>query len=158
MTLTCQDNYDGDADWFYTEPRDFTILDTKRGRKCCSCGEPIKVGAMVLKFFCHRPAKNEIEERIYGEDHDAVCMPTMYMCEPCGDLALNLKEIGYCIPPGDDMRETIKEYAEMVQGERDENLGWKAAMAGQPIPEGASAYFKHGHSKYGWAHPQKVAA
>jgi hypothetical protein len=54
MSLTCESDDDGDCAWFYTEPHNFTILDTKRGRKCCSCGDPIKVGAMVLKFPCYR--------------------------------------------------------------------------------------------------------
>ena len=119
MSLTCENDGDGDdAAWYYTTPHDFTILETKRGRRCCSCGEPIKVGAMILKFYCYRPANNEIEERIYGDDYDAVSLPTKYMCEPCGDLALNLQEMGYCTPPGDDMRETVKEYADMARYER----------------------------------------
>jgi len=160
MSLTCQnDDGDGDyADWFYTEAHDFTVLDTKRGRKCCSCGGWIKVGAQVLKFFCTRGAKDEIEERIYGDDSDAICMPTKYMCEACGDLALNLQEMGYCTPPGDDMRETVREYADMVKYERDKDVGWQAAMAGQSVPEDASDGFRNGHRKYGRSHPKKESA
>jgi len=110
MSLTCNyDYYDGgDYAWYYEQPDDFIVLDTKRSRKCCSCGGRIKVGEMTLRYYRHRLPACDIEERIYG---DEVAMTTQYMCESCGDLALNLKELGYCTPPGDDMRELIKEYA-----------------------------------------------
>jgi len=110
--LTCNMDADGDYDWYYDQPDDFTALDTKRSRKCCSCGERIAVGEQVLRFFCHHPVRNDIEERIYG---DEVPMASRYMCEPCGDLALNLAELGYCTPPGDDMRKLVWQYSHMVK-------------------------------------------
>ena len=33
--LTCNMDADGDYDWYYDQPDDFTALDTKRSRKCC---------------------------------------------------------------------------------------------------------------------------
>lgn len=116
MSLTCDRDADyGDYSWYYDVPNDFTRLDTKRGRRCCSCNAPIKVGDTVLKHYCWRPPENDIEERIYG---DEVPKATRYMCEDCGDLAMNLRGAGYCAPPGDDMRGLVKEYAEMTGQER----------------------------------------
>lgn len=157
MSLTCEHESDGDADWFYTQPEDFSILSIKRSRRCCSCGERIAVGSLVLKFYCNRPPKNEIEERIYGDDYEAVPMPTRYMCEPCGDLALNLKELGYCTPPGDDMRETVKEYSELVKFEQDALRGWNARRDGKSLPDDASDGFKSGWRKADWASTKAAA-
>lgn len=114
MSLTCNfDDGDGDYAWCYTQPDDFTTLTTKRSRKCCSCGGHIAVGEQVLRYYCNRPPANDIEMRIYGDDAEAVPLATKYMCESCGDLALNLKELGYCTPPDEDMRELVKEYAQL---------------------------------------------
>lgn len=131
MSLTCEMDFDGDCDWYYTTPSDFIALDTKRGRKCCSCGKHIKVGEQVLRFYRTRNPNNDIEERIYG---DEVPMTTLYMCEDCGDLALNLNELGYCTPPGDDMRDLVKEYAEQRLYDADFKRGRESAMRGEPKP------------------------
>jgi hypothetical protein len=32
------------------------------------------------------------------------------MCERCGEIFLNLSDIGYCLDIMDDMRENLKEY------------------------------------------------
>lgn len=116
MSLMCDMDGDGDYDWYYETADDFAPLATKRSRKCCSCGGVIKVGELSLKHTCSRPPKYDIEERIYGDDSMAVPMASRYMCEACGDLSMNLRELGYCAPPGDDMRELVKEYAEMMKG------------------------------------------
>lgn len=141
MSLTCNMDGDGDFDWYYDQPDDFIALDTKRGRKCCSCGTHIKVGSQVLRYWCHRPPDNDIEERIYG---DEVPMTTRYMCEPCGDLSLNLVELGYCAPPDDDMRKLVAEYAEQQAFDRDYKRGQEAAFRGEPVPDGANDAFRSG--------------
>jgi len=113
MGLTCEnENYEEHA-WFYRQPTDFTVLSTKRGRNCCSCLRFITVRQPVLAFTCKRPSRSEFEFKFYGYKEEAVPMATRYMCEKCGDLALNLNELGYCTPPGEDMRQLVKEYAEM---------------------------------------------
>lgn len=54
-----------------------------------------------------------IEAKIYGEGNE-VPMPTWFMCERCGDLYYSLTELGFCISLGsDDMRDLVREYAEM---------------------------------------------
>lgn len=116
MSLTCDHDADyGDYSWFYFTPDDFTQLATKRGRRCSSCGSLIKVGETVLSHQCFRHPQSDIEERIHG---DEVPMATKHLCESCGDLAMNLRDLGYCVSPDDDVRELVKEYAEMTQQER----------------------------------------
>jgi hypothetical protein len=110
MSLTCEVNFDGDCEWYYDPPKDFTTLDTKISRKCCSCGCHIKVGSLVLKYRRWHSPRAAVQERIFG---DEVPMSNKYMCKACGDLALNLNELGYCTPPGEDMRELVKEYSQL---------------------------------------------
>jgi hypothetical protein len=110
MSLSC--SCDGDYDWWYIPDADYSTLTTKRSRKCWSCGERIQVGALVLRCDCFRYAESEVEIRIYGEGNEVELAPR-YLCERCADLYLSLAELGYCINMGDDVRELVKEYAEM---------------------------------------------
>ena len=108
MSLSCSCSEDGDR-WHYG-PQDYSPLATKRSRKCVSCGSRIAVGDLSVRFERARIPNNDIEERIYG---DEVAMPPAFMCERCGDLCNSLDELGFCINLGDDMRELVKEYAEV---------------------------------------------
>lgn len=108
MSLTCAMDCD-DAEWYYEQASDFAPLNTKRSRKCCSCGCRIAVGEDALKHACWRRPENDIEERIYG---DEVPLATKYMCESCGGIAITLSELGYNAPPGEDMRKLAREYRE----------------------------------------------
>lgn len=113
MGLTCSCDYDpepGVKVWF--APKDYTALATKRGRKCCSCGERINVGDTCAEVPRAKIPETEVECRIYGEDGE-VPMASAYMCERCADLAFSLDELGYCGQPWEDQRELVKEYAEM---------------------------------------------
>lgn len=109
MSLYC---YCGeDFDWFYEANTKFSILDTKRWRKCCSCKTRLDPGAEVLKFIRHRAPHSYIEEAIYG---DEVPLASMYMCEECGGLFMALEELGYCITLDEEpMRELVAQYNEM---------------------------------------------
>jgi hypothetical protein len=116
MPLSCY--CDDDGDWWHIPPNDYSVLDTKRCRKCASCGERIPVGATVLKMDCYRSPSDSmgIEESIYG---DEVPMAPKYLCERCGDLYLSLAELGYCLNLGEDMRELVRDYAEMQREQRE---------------------------------------
>lgn len=113
MSLSCECDTD-DCAWYYS-PRDYEPLATKRARKCCSCKARIAVGDLALPFTRWKtPEYDTIDERIYGEGGE-VPLAEWYMCERCGDLYLSITELGYCIDLGrDDMREIVKEYAEMA--------------------------------------------
>lgn len=69
MSLSCScGDYDGDdIAWWYNTPDDYTTLQTKMRKRCCSCNELIDLGDTVLKFNRWRNPKTEIEEKIYGE-------------------------------------------------------------------------------------------
>ena len=115
MSLFCE--WDGDgAEWYYEcESEDFVVLDTKRGRRCCSCKKPVRPGEEVVKFRRYRPPSdrcNHIEESIYG---DEVPMADWYMCEECGGLYMAITELKLCHTLGGDIRAEIKEYAADVK-------------------------------------------
>lgn len=118
MSLSCSTGDDGDFSWYYTPPEDFTPFDRPKRKRCSSCKELISIGALTLKFSCHRPPKNEIEDRIYGEDGE-IPIADKFLCEGCGDQYFNLSELGFCIDPTENMIELLKEYVE--------NYGRKAA-------------------------------
>lgn len=112
LSCSCPDADDADEWWF--SPDDYSILNTKRGRRCKSCGELIPVGSIVAKFERERLPISDIEERIYygwGED---VPMAPWYHCERCADLYFSLEELGFCVAPYEKMLELVKEYAELT--------------------------------------------
>ena len=114
MTLSC--NFGGDWEWWHRGPQDFAPLAAKRGRRCASCREWIKPGALAVKFECWRAPASYVEERIFGSEE--VPMAPKWMCERCGDLAHSLNELGFCLVLGEDMREVVKEYAEVYGKKR----------------------------------------
>jgi len=115
MGLSCScDEWDGEG-YCYIPPDDFTVA-KKNGRRkrCCSCKELIEHGSPVLKFlhFRYPDPLNEIESRIYGDEHEIHKAPS-FMCEKCGDQYFNLTELGYCVSPYGNVFDLLKEYAEM---------------------------------------------
>jgi hypothetical protein len=117
MPLSCGYG-DEDSSWFFIPPDDFTTFEGPKRKRCCSCKELIDIGALSLKFACHRPPKNEIEDRIYGEDGE-IPLADKFLCEPCGDQFMNLEALGFCIDITENMIDLLKEYVE--------NYGRKAA-------------------------------
>lgn len=124
MGISFDSGYDGDgADWYWESNFQYYPLKTKRSRKCCSCSEKISVGDEAMIVHRHRPPNEDIEERIYG---DEVPITTWYLCEKCGDLALSLKELGFCFTLGDEsIKDQIKEY-------RAEEAEWKKRYGDKP--------------------------
>lgn len=108
MPLSCGCPDDGDSDWWWFAPEDYTTLATSRGKRCKSCNALVPVGAVVARFNRERVPVSDIEERIHG---DAISRAPWYLCERCADLYFSLEELGFCVSPEDDMRELVKEYA-----------------------------------------------
>ncbi len=108
MSLSCEcfDDYD----WYYEAPKDYSILDTSKRKRCVSCNDLIDIKSVCVKFPSFRFARDDVEERIYGSDE--VPMADKYMCEKCGDLYFSLDELGFCVKIGGDetMRDLIEEY------------------------------------------------
>lgn len=111
MSLSCSCvDYDGEpGTWAYYHPEDFTILETKRRKRCSSCKELIGIGSECLEFRRIRAPYTEIEENISGTE---IPIASLFMCEKCGEIWLNLTAAGYCLTPEDNMERDLKEYWE----------------------------------------------
>ena len=114
MPLSCYCPSSEDAEWWWFAPDDYSVLGTKRARRCKSCGELIPVGSIVAEFRRERIPASDIEERIHG--YEGVPMAAWYHCERCADLYFSLEELGFCVAPYDTMLELVKEYAELTAG------------------------------------------
>ena len=106
MSLSCSCEYD-DAEWWYQPDEDFSLLATKRGRKCCSCGSKLPVGAEVLRVPRWRSPSCDLEEHIHG---DEVYMSTWYLCEKCGGLYMAVSDLKFCCNIDEDIATQIREY------------------------------------------------
>jgi len=113
MSLSCSCYEPDDPEWWWFCPDDYSVLNTKRARRCKSCGEKIPVGSVIAKFERGRRSKYGVEERIWG-DAD-IPMAPWYHCERCADLYFSLEDLGFCVEPNDDMRELIREYATLMR-------------------------------------------
>ena len=106
MSLSCGCDVD-DYSWWYIPDEWFASLQTKRMRKCTSCGEKIAVGDECLKFDRFRRPDCEYEDSRF---RDEVPLAPHYMCEKCGEIFLNLNAYGYCITLGGDIREDLRDH------------------------------------------------
>jgi hypothetical protein len=122
MNLSCSCDFDtSDFDTWWQDYSGFKPLQTKRSRKCCSCGTKIAVGDETIEFYRYRHVNGEIEERIYGDDGE-VPLASSFMCEECAGLYLALDELGYgCLDITEPMKSYVIEYNQM----REEDEKWK---------------------------------
>lgn len=109
MTLSCDCDYDGEADWYWNGMH-FKPLPTKRSKRCRSCKTVIKPGTLSLSLGRYRSPRSDMEERIYG---DEVPLADWWLCEPCGDIYASLVELGYCLDPEESMVVQLGEYHEI---------------------------------------------
>jgi len=100
-----------DGEWYYIPPEDFTVLNTTRRKRCCSCGKLIDWETPCLQFTRIRDPCNDIEERIWG---DEVQMADWYMCEWCGEMFLNLEALGYCHQLGGRIDDDLHDYWDLT--------------------------------------------
>lgn len=117
--LSCHCPECDDAEWFYTPPENYELIPhriSNRRFRCASCKQLIDHGSTVIRFERTRPAASAIEERIFGEHSYAVPIAPLFWCERCADLYWSLTELGYCVGPEEDVRELVKEYAELRHG------------------------------------------
>lgn len=111
LTCSCPEPRGDPGEWWYFPPDDFTMLQTKRGRRCSSCKNLIDKGMECLEFKRERFPYTDIEEDICGEE---ISMSSLYMCDKCGEIFMNLTDIGYCLSPTDNMAENLYEYWELT--------------------------------------------
>lgn len=112
MPLSCRCDWDIDPGmtyWYGAD--DFEKLETKRRKRCKSCGELINIGDDCLIFPQFKSPEHEIECQIYGEDGEIPRAPA-YMCEKCGEIYLNLRfTAGFeCLSPHENMPDLLKQY------------------------------------------------
>lgn len=112
MSLSCSCDYCPEpGDWYYDDISDYKPLSTRRGRRCSSCKELIKVGQTCVEAFRVKVPETDIEIKIYGEEGE-IPLPSHFMCERCADLLNSLEELGFCPSPSSDQRELVRDYAE----------------------------------------------
>ena len=108
LSCSCPDfSPENPGDWWYFIPSDFSKLKTDKRKRCCSCNELINIGSDCLDFWRERLPYTEIEERISGE---IIQISSLYMCETCGEIYLNLSDLGYCIDIKSNMQKCLEEY------------------------------------------------
>ena len=112
MGLTCScPEWEGEG-WGYWGPDDYTTLQTKRRRRCCSCKKFIDIGAICTEFTRYRYPRTDMEAKIYGEEAE-LPLASWYMCEECSDLFFSFEGLGFCVMlGGDSMQELLRAYVE----------------------------------------------
>lgn len=134
MTLSCSCDYDWEPEpgaWLidWNQDWDFEPLDSKRRKRCASCGVLIDIGAQAIKYNRFRYPYTEAESRINGRDwydweEPWIPKAPIYHCEKCGEIFLNLHSLGFnCVDPNENMRSSLAEYIELydpkpLHGER----------------------------------------
>lgn len=116
LSCSCDDSW---SDWYYYLPNDFTVLPGRRRKRCCSCSKLIDIGADCLEFERNRPAKNEIEEEIYGND---VELASWWMCFDCGGIYLSLYDAGFECVDIEDVKGDLREYWDLTGFKKDKKL------------------------------------
>lgn len=120
MGLSCSCDYDGDYDWYYTSPNDYSVMPYRSRRvRCASCKKFIEQGAVCTEFWCHRPGRSDYEMMRFGEDYDAIELASKWHCEECADIYFSLYELGFhCIAPDEDMFELAREHKQLTSSRR----------------------------------------
>jgi hypothetical protein len=128
MSLSCSCNFDyefdaGDWQYFYEYNEMQVTLDAKRRQRCVSCGKLIDVGAICNVYHRYRYPWDDIEARIKCgcddiedsfNDEPTIKIAPHYHCERCGEIWMNLTDIGYeCLSPNENMEEALKQYHEL---------------------------------------------
>ncbi len=125
--LTCaysdEDHEYYPGQYAYWIPEDFVKFQATRRKRCCSCKVLIDQETDCLQFDRFRYPSSDIEERMYGNE---VPLASWFMCESCGEIYLNLQDLGYCLDIEEDMRDLLKEYHQLTgfkKGKEDNQCG-----------------------------------
>jgi len=124
MGLSCSCDYEyefepGEWTYFFPAMVDFVPLDTKKAKRCCSCKRLIKVGDICSKYPRYRYPYTEVEAKIKCRrdlddcfsDEPCIRIVDHCHCEWCGEIYLNLVDLGYeCLLPNESMKDILAEY------------------------------------------------
>ena len=116
MTLSCDCDIEyipepGETTWY--SPREYSVLNTTRRKRCVSCCTLINNGSVVAEIHRFKIPLYDVEINIYGEDGE-IPLASHYMCEECSDIYFSIEELGYCFS-GWDMHKALKEYQQIKQ-------------------------------------------
>lgn len=113
LSCGCGEYYPDPGEKYYYVNEDYSTLNSSRRKRCTSCKELINIGSTVVKVERFKVPDHDVEIAIYGDEGE-IPLAAHYMCEQCGDLALNLLERGYCFNVYDDMKDLLEEYKRLV--------------------------------------------
>ena len=123
MSLSCSCDWDdGDPDWYWWPPKEYTTYKGMVGKCCCckGCDHMIRYGQTVGEVGRSRPY-TEAELDRFGEwgdegNPESVNLASAFMCERCTDLFFSFDDLGFeCVSPYEDMIGLAREYHEMYQ-------------------------------------------
>ena len=97
MSLSCECNEDY-YDYWYRVDKIFIKADD--GLQCYSCKQSIKKGSDIIRFLTYE----------YDENGDEINEKYEYHCAECGEIFLNLDELGFCIDFEDNMKQLFEQY------------------------------------------------
>jgi len=113
MSLSCGcGEWDGEG-WAYYFYDKFKKLATTRRKRCWSCKVLIDIGSECLEFPRFQHPNDELSAMINGEDCE-MPLASWYACESCGEIFLNLNELGYCFNLTEDLRESMEDYHKLT--------------------------------------------
>lgn len=103
MSISCSCDLEGDRLW--EESKDFSLMPKlKRRKRCYSCKKFLNEGDIVLELL--RYTWND-----WGEERP---LASIFMCEECGEILLNLTAAGLCVYLNGDLHDDLKAYQEMT--------------------------------------------
>ena len=103
MSISCSCDLEGD--WLWEESKDFSLMPKlKRRKRCYSCKKFLNEGDTVLEIF-------RIGWGKYGEERECA---SIFMCEDCGEILLNLSAAGLCVYLDGDLHKDLEAYHEMT--------------------------------------------
>lgn len=128
MSLSCSCDYDGEADWYWWPPKDYSIYKKLRGQHCCckGCTHMIGYGQTVGEVTRSRPPTHWEIEYIVGwgdeADPEFKYLASAFMCERCTDLFFSFQDLGFeCVSPYESMVGLAKEYHD-IYGRKDKDI------------------------------------
>ena len=110
MSLSCTCDYDY-ADYYIAAEDDFELFKSSRRKRCLSCKKLINNKTFVLRLHEWRAPFTDMEERFHG---DQVYLADKFLCETCGEIYLNLTDIGLCVDFSQTMQENLRDYHDMT--------------------------------------------
>lgn len=110
MSISCNIESD-DAAWWWSTNKELTTYKKSVSKRCCSCKELIKPEQRCIPIERWRNPKNEIEERIYGDD---IPLARWFMCEACAPIFVKFLDMEVHINLGvDSLQSLLKEFEKL---------------------------------------------